>query len=251
MDSNVGSPVRVEVLGVPVDCVDMDGALAVVDAAIETGDPKIILAVNPEKVMAARKDGAILSSLQRAGLLIADGIGVVLAVRILTDEQIERVPGAELMPAICGRAVEKNYRVFLYGASPDVNKCAVEELKTRYPGIQVVGHQHGYLKDDDMPEFIERINASGADVLFVALGSPRQELWMERYLPQLDTKILQGVGGTFDVLAGQVKRAPEAFRKLHLEWLYRLIREPKRISRQIVYPVFAVQVLIEKAFKRG
>jgi N-acetylglucosaminyldiphosphoundecaprenol N-acetyl-beta-D-mannosaminyltransferase len=251
MFTTVKTPARVEVLGVPVDCVDLKGALAVVDAAISSNESKVILAVNPEKVMAARKNSAILSSLRKAGLLIPDGIGVVMAVRLLTGEKIERVPGAELMPAICNRAVEKGYKVFLYGASSEVNAGAVHALRERYSDLRIVGHQHGYLDESEMPAFIDRINASQADVLFVALGSPRQELWMERYLPQLDVKVFQGVGGTFDVLAGSVRRAPKIFRRMHLEWFYRLITEPQRISRQIVYPVFAVQIIWQKIVRRG
>jgi len=249
--SDLKVPIRAEVLGVPVDCVDMHGALAVIDAAITNQQTTVVLAVNPEKVMAARKDSAILSSLRNAGLLIPDGIGVVMAVRLLMREKIERVPGADLMTGICGRAVDKCYKIFLYGASPEVNDGAVRALRVRYPGLQIVGHQHGYLDKSEMPAFIDRINASKADVLFVALGSPRQELWIERYLPQLDVKVFQGVGGTFDVLAGHVRRAPKIFQRLHLEWLYRLFAEPKRISRQIVYPVFSVQVLWQKIVRRG
>jgi N-acetylglucosaminyldiphosphoundecaprenol N-acetyl-beta-D-mannosaminyltransferase len=175
--------------------------------------------------------------------LIPDGIGVVFAVRLLTGRKINRVPGAELMPAICERAEKKGYRVFLYGAAPDVNEKAVEVLKSRYPGLQVVGNQHGYLEEGGMPTFIQAINASQADVLFVALGSPRQEIWVAKYLPQLNVKVCQGVGGTFDVLAGRVKRAPAIFRKLHLEWFYRLAAEPKRLLRQTALPRFVFQVI--------
>ena len=133
-------PIRVDVLGVPVDCVDMEGALAVVDDTIAGNRQRVILAVNPEKVMVARKDGAVLASLKQAGLLIPDGIGVVLAVRLLTKEKIERVPGAELLPAICGRAVEKNYKIFLYGAKPEVKEGAVQALRDGYPSEQAGQH---------------------------------------------------------------------------------------------------------------
>jgi N-acetylglucosaminyldiphosphoundecaprenol N-acetyl-beta-D-mannosaminyltransferase len=247
----MNTPIRVEVLGVPVDCVNMEQALDAVDAMIAGDRPQTVLAVNPEKVIVAQDDDSILRSLQQAGLLIPDGIGVVFAVRFMTDRKIERVPGSELMPAICERAGKKGYRVFLYGAAPDVNEKAVEVLKERYPGLQVAGHQHGYLEEGGMPELIQAINASKADVLFVALGSPRQETWMAKYLSQLDVKVCQGVGGTFDVLAGRVKRAPAVFRKLHLEWFYRLATEPKRLLRQTALPRFFFQVIRAKIVDRG
>ncbi len=239
-------PKRVEVLGVPVDCVDMSGALAAVDAMVAGNRPATIVAVNPEKVMKAREDPALLGFLRGAELLIPDGIGVVLAVRILEHEQIERVPGSELMPEICARAVARGYTVFVFGAAQEVNQRAVDTLRRIYPGIQIVGSQHGYLSEAEMPGLISQINLCAPDVLFVALGSPRQEAWLERYVPQLRVKVCQGVGGTLDVLAGTVKRAPLLFRRLHLEWFYRLVTNPSRAARQAVLPGFAYQVVLRK-----
>ncbi|HTP42572.1 MAG TPA: WecB/TagA/CpsF family glycosyltransferase [Nitrospiria bacterium] len=236
-------PLRVELLGVPVDCVDMRKALDRVDEIIEAGRPEMVIAVNPEKVIKARRDRRLLSLLPRAGLLIPDGAGVVFAARWLGLGRMERVAGSDLMLAICERSVVRGYRLFLFGGSPEVNHLAADALRRRYAHLQIVGQEHGYLQDDQMPELIRRINASRADVLFVALGSPRQEQWMGRYLNQLDVKVCQGVGGTFDVLAGRIKRAPLSFRHLHLEWFYRLITQPSRIIRQTALPKFAVQVL--------
>jgi len=236
-------PLRVELLGVPVDCVDMARALDRVEEIIEGGRPEMVIAMNPEKVIKARRDRWLLSLLPRAGLLIPDGAGVVVAARLLGLGRMERVAGSDLMLAICERAVVRGYRLFLFGASPEVNRLAAEALRRRYARIRIVGQEHGYLQEDQMPELIRRINASRADVLFVALGSPRQEQWMERYLDQLEVKVCQGVGGTFDVIAGRVKRAPLSFRNLHLEWFYRLITQPSRIIRQTALPQFAVQVL--------
>jgi len=236
-------PLRVELLGVPVDCVDMARALDCVEEIIEGGRPEMVIAVNPEKVIKARRDRWLLSLLPRAGLLIPDGAGVVFAARLLGLGRMERVTGSDLMLAMCERAAARGYRLFLFGGSPEVNQQAAEALRRRYARIQIVGREHGYLQDDQMPGLIGRINASRADVLFVALGSPRQEQWMHRYLDQLQVKVCQGVGGTFDVIAGRVKRAPLTFRSLHLEWFYRLITQPSRIIRQTALPQFAVQVL--------
>ena len=140
-----------------------------------------------------------------------------------------------------------SYKVFIYGATEDVNKKAVDELKNRYPDLKIVGRANGYVKESEMPDLIDRINASKAEILFLALGSPKQEKWYATHKNRLHhVRVVQGVGGTLDTIAGTVKRAPEIWCKLQLEWLYRLIMEPKRIKRQKVLPIFAAMVLIAK-----
>lgn len=239
-------PERIEILGVPVDCVDMEQSLDVVDRMIQKGKAKTVIAVNPEKIIKARNDPELLELLRSAGLLIPDGIGAVIAAKLLYGKSISRVPGSELMPAICERSITKGYKLFLLGATPEVSEKVVEVLIREYPDIKVVGHQHGYYSEDEDQALIDYINASEADVLFVALGSPRQELWMEKYLPKLNVKVCQGVGGTFDVIAGEVRRAPSIFRRFHLEWLYRLLSQPRRLIRQTALPKFVYLVLKEK-----
>ena len=240
------APERIDILGVPIDCVDMSRALEYIEGVIRADGRSTVLAVNPEKVMAARKDAETMRILQQAGLLIPDGIGVVWAANLLADKAVGRVPGADLMPEICRLAEEQGFRVFLYGAAPGVAGKACDELLKRYPALRITGHEHGYLPEEEMPALLARINESGTDVLFVALGSPRQELWIEKYASQLGVKVYQGVGGTFNVLAGEVRRAPLLFRRLNLEWLYRLITEPSRIRRQIVLPLFGGLVIWQK-----
>jgi N-acetylglucosaminyldiphosphoundecaprenol N-acetyl-beta-D-mannosaminyltransferase len=238
---------RVSILGVPVDVVDWPTSLAAVTALVQReGPPATVIAINPEKVMAAGKDARLLAQISAAGLLIPDGVGVVWAARYLGLGRMERVPGSEMMPAICALAASRGYKVFLFGAKEETNARCAEVLHTSYPGLLLAGRQNGYVDDEAMPALIATINASGADILFVALGSPRQELWMERYLPQLRIKVCQGVGGTFDVIAGNVKRAPGLFRALNLEWFYRLVTNPGRAARQKVLPVFVWRVLKSK-----
>ena len=234
---------RVEVLGIPVDCVNMSQSIDVVDQLISGECATSIIAVNPEKVIKAQTDSRLLNCLNEAGLLIPDGIGLVVAVKILGLGNLSRVPGAELMPAICERAAEKGYSIFLFGAEPDVNLKAREVLQVKYPDLQIAGGQDGYVSEKNMPQLINDINESGAQILFIALGSPRQELWMEEYLPQLQVKVCQGVGGTFDVISGKVKRAPSVFRSLHLEWFYRLASQPRRLLRQTALPRFVVMII--------
>lgn len=242
-------PQRVEILGVPVDCVTMAQAVQWVETTLTSDQPRSVIAVNPEKVMKASQDPELLKRLQKAGLLIPDGIGVVFAVRLLGLGQIERVPGSELMPKLCEQAAKKGYKVFLFGGNQKVISRAAQVLPQRYSGLNIVGTQHGYVKEEEMPSVITAINDTQADLLFVALGSPKQELWITRYLPALKVKVCQGVGGTFDVIAGRVKRAPLVFRVLHLEWFYRLLSQPSRILRQTALPIFAFRVL-RKRFLR-
>lgn len=237
-------PARIDLLGVPVDCVDMGQAVDFLAGHVATGTGcATVFAVNPEKVMKARTDADLRTLLASATLLIPDGIGVVLAARWLGLGRFGRVPGSELMPNLCARAAAEGYGVFLFGARPEVNDEAAAELVRRFPGLKIAGRQHGYVEDKDMPALIRRINDSGAQILFVALGSPRQEAWMHQHAPALRVKVAQGVGGTLDVIAGRVNRAPPLFLKLNLEWLYRLLREPRRVWRQRALVKFAWCVL--------
>jgi len=237
---------RIEVLGVPVDCVDMERSLDVVDEYIQGDKPETVIAVNPEKIIKARNDPQLLAQLRAAGLLIPDGIGVVVAASLLGLGRMKRVPGSELMPEICNLSARKGYRIFLFGGRPEVNEKVAKILVERYKGIQIVGRQSGYFEDNEIESIIESINMSEAQILFVALGSPKQELWMHKYLKNTTVKVCQGVGGTFDVIAGEVKRAPNAFRKVHLEWLYRLLANPRRIIRQTALPKFVFAVIRKK-----
>jgi N-acetylglucosaminyldiphosphoundecaprenol N-acetyl-beta-D-mannosaminyltransferase len=171
---------------------------------------------------------------------------VVLAARVFGLGKLARVPGAELMPRLCELAAVRGYKVFLFGASPEVNERAARRLRDTYPGLEIAGRQHGFVLEHEVPELLDRINTSGAQIVFVALGSPRQELWIEKYSRQLKANVFQGVGGTFDVIAGSVKRAPWIFRKANLEWFYRLVSQPQRLLRQTALPKFAFQVLMRK-----
>ena len=235
---------RIRILDVPVDAVDMATALDFVDRQVATArKPGYILAVNPEKVIRLRRDAALRQFFEEAVLLIPDGIGVVLAMRLLHRVRVERVAGATLMQKICERSARKGHRVFIYGAAEDVNRNAVAELERRHPELQIVGRANGYVPDSEMPALIRRINDSEADILFVALGSPRQENWIRTHSPTLRVKIFQGIGGTLDTICGVVKRAPKLFRRLRLEWFYRLVTQPSRARRQAVLPVFAGLVL--------
>lgn len=239
---------RLKILNVWVDPVDMGGALKRVERFIEEGDrPHSVFAVNPEKNFSVPRDPHLHKVFSEADLLIPDGIGVVMAARILYRVHLARVPGVEMMEEICRLSARKKYKVFIYGAKEEVSAKAAAELQRRYPSLEIAGRANGYVSQEEMPALIERINDSGAQVLFLALGSPRQENWFASNAAKLHTvRVCQGIGGTLDTIAGTVKRAPQFWCRLNLEWLYRLMSEPKRIARQKVLPVFAYMVLRRK-----
>jgi N-acetylglucosaminyldiphosphoundecaprenol N-acetyl-beta-D-mannosaminyltransferase len=239
---------RLNILNVWVDPVDMRGALERVEGFIEKGDrPHSVFAVNPEKNFSVPRDPQLYKVFSEADLLIPDGIGVVLAARILYRVRLARVPGVEMMDEICSLSAGKGYRVFIYGAKEEVSAKSVAVLQKRYPSLEIVGRANGYVSPEEMPSLIDRINDSGAQVLFLALGSPRQEKWFVTYADRLHTvRVCQGIGGTLDTIAGTVKRAPRFWCNLNLEWLYRLLAEPKRIARQKVLPIFAYMVFRRK-----
>ena len=242
---------RLKILNIWVDPVDRNKSIHRVKEFLETGTrPHAIIASNPEKNFSVPKDAVLYDAFKNADLLLPDGIGVVLAARILYGVDLERVPGSEFIFDICKIAADGSYRVFIYGATEEVNKKAVEELKNRYPNLKIVGRANGYVKESEMLDLIDRINASKAEILFLALGSPKQEKWYATHKSRLHhVRVVQGIGGTLDTIAGTVKRAPKIWCNFQLEWLYRLIMEPKRIKRQKVLPVFAAMILISKLKK--
>lgn len=232
----------------------MESALEQISGFIDKSNKlHTIFASNPEKNYSVPKDPFLYQMFKHADLLIPDGIGMVLAARLIHGANVERVPGCELMQNLCGLAEKKGYRIFIYGAREEVNKSAVEKLTIRHPDIKIVGRQNGYLPADHNEKLLNRINTSKAQILFLALGSPKQEIWIAENRDKLEhIRVCQGIGGTLDVLAGTVKRAPAIYCKTGLEWFYRLICEPKRIKRQIKLPIFAVQVLLSKLlYKKG
>jgi len=240
---------RLSILDIWVDAVDMAQALETVSGYVEQGDRlHTVFASNPEKNFSVPKDELLYGMFRNADLLIPDGIGMVLAARILYGRGLSRVPGCELMQNICAMASSKGYRIFIYGAREEVNARAVSVLEQRYPGIRIVGRSNGYVKQEAMPGLIENINASGAQILFLALGSPAQERWIADNGGKLHhARVCQGIGGTLDVLAGTVNRAPEIYCNLGLEWFYRLKEDPSRIKRQKVLPVFIRRIMVQKA----
>jgi N-acetylglucosaminyldiphosphoundecaprenol N-acetyl-beta-D-mannosaminyltransferase len=193
-------------------------------------------AINPEKIYLSKSDMRVRNLLNQAEICICDGIGAALAVRILYGKSIGRITGVALFYELIRASAQNNWKVFLLGASPETNVGAYQKLLNDNPSLQIVGRQDGYFKDTD--EVVKKINDSGADLLFVAMGSPKQEIWIAENRDRINAPFCMGVGGTFDVVNGSVKWAPAFYRKTGTEWLYRLVSEPKRWRRQLVLPKF-------------
>ena len=235
---------RIRILDALVDIVDNCTALAFVDRCVRAGaQAACIFAVNPEKICALRSDPALGQFFNSAALLLPDGIGIVGAARLLHGRRMHRTPGADLMQQICAVAPARGYRIFVLGATEHVNSAAVAALWRLHPGIRIVGRANGYFPPEENDRIIEEINASAADILFVALGSPRQEHWLEANQSKLRVHVCQGIGGTLDTIAGTVRRAPKGWQTLGLEWLYRLLIQPSRLPRFVFVPKFIAGVL--------
>jgi N-acetylglucosaminyldiphosphoundecaprenol N-acetyl-beta-D-mannosaminyltransferase len=219
---------------------------------LEKGGDEIftIFTPNTEIVMFCNNDSELKRIINKGSLVLPDGIGLIYASRIRRLPLKERVTGFDTSVEILNIAVEKEYKVFLLGGAPGVAEKATENIRKEFGDI-VCGHQHGYFKGqhvghadhEEEKEIIKRINDLKPDIIFVGLGSPKQEKWIEYHRNNLDVKLIIGNGGTIDVLSGTVKRAPQFFQKLGLEWLYRLLSDPKRIKRQILLPVFMLKIL--------
>ncbi|PIC77140.1 glycosyltransferase [Sporosarcina sp. P19] len=233
-----------EILGVSVNTENYNELIPKVFENIEIGKKSLIVAINPEKLMKAKEDPELKALLNRAEFQIPDGIGVILASKLKKGQIRSRVTGIDMMDRVVQEAAARGKRIFLYGAKPGVAEEAAAKLQVMHPNIQIAGVQHGYEKDVQV--VLDTINQAKPDILFVAMGSPKQEQWIEQHRNQLHPIVFQGVGGSFDVLAGNIKRAPAAFQKVGAEWLYRLLLEPSRIKRQMNLPKFLVEVYRKK-----
>lgn len=231
-------------MGVGFDDLSLEAA-ADTGAALARGEGfSYVVTPNPEIVELARDNENYRAVLNQAALVLPDGIGVIYAARLLGVPLSGRVPGIDFASALLERLSKSGEGVFLLGAKPGVAEEAAERLRERYPGLNLCGTHHGYFQDSG--PVVEAIRASGAAVVFVCLGAPKQEFWMAEHGPATGAKLMVGLGGVLDVYAGRVKRAPAAFQKLGLEWFYRLLRQPSRAGRMAKLPAFLLRAAGQK-----
>lgn len=233
-------------LGVHVSPLTYEGIISEIKTRMEANLQSTIIAVNPEKVMTAQKNPEVKSLINGSTFQIADGVGILLASKLKKGAITSRVTGVDMMARLLKFAADEQHPVYLYGAKKEVVQQAATNIQQQHPTIRIAGTTDGYEQDEEA--LIQRINESGAKIIFVALGSPKQELWIRRNMDKLkNVLVFQGVGGSFDVFSGTVKRAPAAFRNTGTEWLYRLASDPKRIKRQLNLPKFLLRILFNRS----
>lgn len=225
---------RIRIANCPVDCLSFEAATEEICRRIESATPTHVVFVNAAKVVKYGRDGDLRRAMDNATLLLADGVPVVWASRLLGRPLPGRVNGTDLMEHLIGLSAERGYSVYFLGATENVITAAVTALRGRHPKLKVAGYHHGYLTEQNHSWVMNDIERSGADILFIGMGTPQKELWGDKTRSLLTVPICQGVGGSFDVVAGLVKRAPRWMQFCGLEWFYRLIQEPKRLARRYV-----------------
>lgn len=233
----------VEILGVKVASVTMRQAVESVLNLIAEKKSSMVATVNAEILMMSTSDAELKNILKAAELVVPDGAGTVWAAHYLGYEMPERVAGFDLVQELMKIAPSKDIKFFLFGSSPGVAEKAKEKAEELYPGIKIVGTRNGYFKPEDEPEIISQIKKAQPDILLAALGAPKQEKWLFKNKAALNVPVSIGVGGTLDVMAGKVKRAPLWMQKSKLEWLYRALKQPSRAGRLIALPKFVWKVV--------
>ncbi|MBR4935368.1 MAG: WecB/TagA/CpsF family glycosyltransferase [Anaerotignum sp.] len=234
------------VLGVPFDAVTMDEAVAKAKKLLKEEGQHIICTPNPEIVMEAQHDKVLNSILHEADLVVPDGIGVVWASKYSEIRLTERVAGFDLTQNLMADLAATGETFYFFGGAPGVASTAARKMMKKYPGLKVVGVHNGYFDEKEEKRIIQDIKEKAPSILLVGLGAPKQEKWIYDNLRLTGAKVAIGVGGSFDVMAGNVKRAPKIFQKLGLEWFHRLITQPTRWRRMMRLPKFALTVLKTK-----
>lgn len=243
-----------KILGVRIDHVDMKTALKRATDGINPENPFVIVTPNSEIVVKANEEPRLKDFIENANMVVPDGIGLVIGSKLVKQPLQERVTGIDLMLKLVEYAAENDKSIYFLGGKDPVASQAAEMLKKKYPKLKVAGTHHGYFKGlhtgnkghTEELAVIEDIKAKKPDMLFVAFGAPKQEYFIDEYKDMLGAGLLMGVGGSLDVVSGTVKRAPEIYQKIGMEWAYRLAKEPWRIKRAGALPIFALNVLIKK-----
>lgn len=235
---------RIEILGVGFDNITMEQAVAEGVRLINTPGAHYAVTPNPEIVEVCRTDPEAMEAVRNADLVLADGIGIIYGAKLLGTPLKGRVTGIGFAQGLMGEMAQNGKSLFLLGAKPGVAEKAADKLRTAYPGLQIAGTRDGYFQEDG--PVLEEIRASGADVVFVCLGAPKQEKWMRKNGAASGARLLVGLGGCLDVFSGEVQRAPEIFQRLGLEWFYRLVKNPSRFGRMMKLPLFLLHTVGER-----
>jgi len=222
----------VNVVGCPITKLRLEDFVGVAEQFIACGKPHYIAVVNVAKIIKMRADRELEESVHSAHVIGADGVPLVWASRLLGNPLPGRVNGTDLMYRLLETANEKGYRIFFFGAKQEVLQRMLYTVRAEYPGVKIAGFHHGYFNTSEESSIVYKIRAAKADILFIGFGTPKKEVWVKRYLSAMGVPVVHGVGGSFDVLAGVIPRAPHWMQRSGLEWLFRLLREPRRMWRR-------------------
>ncbi|GAC1655917.1 MAG: WecB/TagA/CpsF family glycosyltransferase [Vulcanimicrobiaceae bacterium] len=233
------------ILGCKLDDIGPEEAAAQILTFVRTNASAQVVTLGTEMVVYAQRDRAFRDVVNDAALSLCDTIGLLLVARIRGSALRDRVTGVDLIARICSRASAQGYGVYLLGGAPGVAEDAARVLQQTFPALRIRGTHHGYFEEQESAAIADAVKAAGAHILFAGLGFPRQEFWIAEHLARTGCGAALGVGGSFDVLGGRVERAPEQFRRLGLEWLYRLWREPHRWRRQLALPYFVFLIVAD------
>jgi N-acetylglucosaminyldiphosphoundecaprenol N-acetyl-beta-D-mannosaminyltransferase len=225
----------INLFGIPVEAMSMAQTLDLIDDVIKSRQSLQIGVINAAKVVNMDKDPELREAVLSSDIILADGAAVVWASKLLRRPLPERVAGIDLMFGMFERGNERGYRVFCLGATEEISSTVEANLARDYPGLTLAGRHHGYFTDDEAQEIADQIKASKADILLVAMTSPKKERFLAKWMAHMDVPVCHGVGGSFDVYAGKVERAPESWQKLGLEWLYRVKQEPGRLWKRYLF----------------
>lgn len=242
----------VTLFGIPVGALTIEQALDTVDRVILQRGCLQIGVINAAKVVNMRRNPALRADVLTSDLILADGAAIVWASRLLGQPLPERVAGIDLMMGMFSRGNEKRYRVYFLGASEEVSRKVVEKVGSDYPNLIVAGRHHGYFSETEEPSVIDDIATATPDILLVAMTSPKKEMFLARAMERISVPVSHGVGGSFDVVAGKVRRAPAVWQRLGLEWLYRVLQEPRRLwKRYLVTNTLFIWLVVCELFSRA
>lgn len=238
----------VQILGCRLDDVDAAEATEQIMNLARSDSGAQVVTLGTEMAVYAQRNPEFRRIVNAAALSVCDTVGLLMVARRRGAALRERVTGVELIEHLCAAAAQSGELVYFLGGAPGIAQRAAAELERRYPGLRVAGTRDGFFPQNDSERIAQAVRESGARLLFVGLGSPRQEFWISKYARAAGVGAAIGVGGSFDVVSGNVERAPAAWRNLNLEWLYRLVREPRRWRRQLALPYFVWLVTLESFF---
>lgn len=242
---------RIEMMGCQIDNLSMEETLQTIERFIQTGQPHQHVVVNVDKLVKASRDEKLRRIINDCSLINVDGMPVVWASRLLGKPLRERVAGVDLFESLMRRSAETGWRVYLLGAREEIVSDVKRIYEKKYPGLTIAGYGNGYWKPEEEPGVVREIKAAKADILFVAISSPKKEQFLGRYQAEMKIPFAMGVGGTFDVAAGKVRRAPPWMQRAGLEWFYRFLQEPRRMFRRYFFDdMFFFWLLLKEYVRR-